>query len=141
MWADYLDQDLLGSGYRLAMQQDYSYTRYASVGVVRRLFELSEFLDYERFDPAGNEYFEALALTCVGNYYPTSWTRFGGKVRWQHDIDLGDDVVGFGLYTDFNFSLLNVGLEYEYGMRTVDSAGIALDRTEQRWRVSIKKTF
>jgi hypothetical protein len=141
MWTDYRDQDLLGSEYRLALQQDYRYTRYASVGVVRRLFELSEFLDYERLDPAGSEYFEAVALTGVGNYYPTSWTRFGGKIRWQHDIDLGDDDVGFGLYTDFNFSLLNVGLEYEYGMRTVDSAGVALDRTEQRWRVSIKKTF
>jgi hypothetical protein len=141
MWTDYRDQDLLGSGHRLALQQDYRYTRYASIGVVRPLFELSEFLDYEQLNPAGNEYFEAVALTGVGNYYPTSWTRFGGKIRWQHNIDLGDDDIGFGLYTDFNFSLLNVGLEYEYGMRTVDSAGTALDRTEQRWRVSIKKTF
>ena len=62
-------------------------------------------------------------------------------MRWQHDIADGQDDVGFGLYTDFKVSLLNVGLEYEYGMRTVDDTGGALDRDEQRWQVSIKKTF
>jgi len=138
---DYRDPDSSNAGYRVAFRQDYRYTRYASVGVVRRLFELNEFLDYERIDTEVDSFFEAVALTGVGNYYPVSWTRLGGKVRWQHDIDCGDDDVGFGLYTDFTFSLLTVGMEYEYGLRTVDDTGGLLDRTEQRWRISLKKTF
>ncbi len=141
LWVDYRDSETAGSGYRLALRQDYGYTQYVSAGVVRRLFELNEFADYERFSPEMGQFFEAVALTCVGNYYPVSWTRLGAKVRWQHDIERSFDDIGYGLYTDFNFSQLNVGLEYEYGMRTVDDTGALLGRTEQRWNVSIRKTF
>jgi len=63
IWADYRDSDVIGSGYRLALQQDYGYTQYVSVGVVRRLFELNEFLDYERLVPENDQLFEAVALT------------------------------------------------------------------------------
>lgn len=139
-----LDWRLPESGYdgnRVALTQEYVYTHYLQRGAVRRLLELSQFLDYDRMDPDSSQVFEALALTGLVNYFPTSWSRLGCKVKWQNDFWLGTSDTGFGLYTDLNFSLLSVSLEYEYGIRTADSASTILDRDEQRWGVSIRKVF
>ena len=120
--------------------QEYRYSRYLQRGIARRLFELNQYLDYERFD-TGVSVYDAMSLTGLLNYYPTSWSRLGCKVRSVNYLDLSSVDTGIGLYSDFNFSLLSVGLEYEYGMRTADDTGMVLDRDEQRWSVSIRKTF
>lgn len=140
-WYDWRDSKVYGQGQRIALTQDYRYSRFVQAGLIRKLYELSQYLDYELMDPAGTAIFQAVALTGVADYFPANWLRLGTKVRWQRDLEVATDDIGFGLYSDIDFSLLNVGLEYEYGMRTVGDNGTPLDRDEQRWKISIKKTF
>jgi hypothetical protein len=128
-------------GYRAALTQEYGYTLYQKRGNLRKLIELNQFLDYERLDLDGEGLYEAVALTGTADYYPVSWTRLGSKVKWQNDFRLGSSDVGFGLYADLTFSLLSVGMDYEYGMRTADNTGAILDRDEQRWNIAIRKIF
>lgn len=128
-------------GYRVLLNQEYTYTNFLKRGVLRKFLEFNELLDYERLDPDGSQLYEAFALTGLVSYYPSSWSRLSCKVKWQNNIQSGSSDTGFGLYSALNFSLLSVGLEYEYGMRTADSTGAILDRDEQRWSMSIRKVF
>lgn len=138
---DWQDPDGASSGNRIGLTQQYSYVDFVSHGVVRKLYEIRQTLDFESLDPAGARIYRALALACSADYYPVDWLRLGTKVRWQRDLEIATDDVGVGLYTDLKFELLKVNLEYEYGMRTMGDTGTPLDRDEQRWRVSIEKTF
>jgi hypothetical protein len=138
---DWLDPDAGDSSNRIALTEEYRYTGFQRSGLVRRLYELSQYLDFERFDPPGARLYQAVALTALVDYFPTFWSRLGTKVRWQRDLEVSTDDIGVGLYTDIYFSRLSVGLEYEYGLRTVGDNGTPLDRDEQRWAVSIRKTF
>ncbi len=133
--------DYRDGGYLLSMAQEYRYAHYLQFGIKRRLFELKQFLNYERVDSQYAEGLEAISISGLANYYPTNWSRLGCRVGWMNDFSLGSGDTGFGLYADLNFSKLSVGVLYEYGMRAASDNGNIMGRDEQRWNISIRKTF
>lgn len=141
MTIEYRDSDAGKSGYLLSLRQDYRFTRYKVNGVVRRLYELSEFLDYERIDSGDGTAHDAFSLTGEASVYPERWLGVGGRLKWQHNMSHGNDMIGAGFYADLDFELFKFGFDYEYGLRTEGDAGVIPDRNEQRWKISVKKTF
>jgi len=137
----WISQTGLDDGYQVGMSQNYTYTKYIYRGLVRRLFELNEYLDYEILTPNGQDKHQAISLTGAADYYPLKWMRLGSRLRWSRDIEAASDEVGAGFYSNLDFSRLSVALEYEYGLRTLGDNGLPLDRDEQSWKISVSKTF
>jgi len=128
-------------GIHYELEQEQLYQKFVVNGRVRKLYSVEQILKYEVFEPELGETSEKWMLAIIGNYYPKIWSRLGAKTRLQQDVETGTLEAGYGLYSDFIFSKLTAGIEYEYGMRTEDDLGLVMDRDEQRWQVNIKKTF
>jgi hypothetical protein len=119
--------------------QDFSYSFFTVNGVVRKLAELMEKFEYERYTAMEGSSQTATVLTLGGNYYPTRVYYVGGRVRY--DLRSPEDTAALTWFaeTGANFQKLQVSLDYAYGTRT---AGVTLpDRVEQRWEVKVKKIF
>lgn len=119
--------------------QDFGYSFFTVNGVVRKIAEITEKFEYERFTAMEGSTQTATVLTLGGNYYPTRVYYVGGRVRY--DLRSPEDTAALTWFaeTGANFQKLQVSLDYAYGTRT---AGVTLpDRVEQRWEVKVKKIF
>jgi hypothetical protein len=119
--------------------QDFGYSFFTVNGVVRKVAEITEKFEYERFTAMEGSTQTATVLTLGGNYYPTRVYYVGGRVRY--DLRSPEDTAALTWFaeTGANFQKLQVSLDYAYGTRT---AGVTLpDRVEQRWEVKVKKIF
>ena len=103
--------------------------------------DIKEYLNLEVFDLDDGRNFQVIMFALLGNYYPTTWSRLGAKVRTQHDLELHSSETGIGIYADLDFTKLDVNLEYEIGMRTDDDLGTIMDRDEERWQINVRKIF
>jgi hypothetical protein len=123
----------------MLLTQDYKYSFFTVNGIVRKLAQLQQKLEYERFVPISGDHRSATIITLAGEYYPTRIYYVGGRVRY--DLRNPEDTGALTWYasTGANFQKLQVGLDYAYGTRT---AGVSTpDRVEQRWEVKVKKIF
>lgn len=140
-YADPDDTSSAGGGMHILFSQELSFVQFVENSYRQKLYDIEEYLDYEIYDLDSGQNIKIGAFNLLGSVYPTTWSRLAAKIRVQHDFKLNSNESGYGLYVDLNFSKLDVGLEYELGMRTDDDLGLVMDRDEQRWKMSIKKTF
>lgn len=129
---------------RWRAQQDYRYNIFHVNGIVRKLADIGERLEYEVFDPASGQRESATAFTLLGNYYPTRHTLLGARVRYEMRSPEDTDTLTWYTTAGLDFEKFQLALDYSYGTRTAGTptAGtLTPERKEHRWEVQVKKTF
>lgn len=119
--------------------QDYRYNVFHVNGVVRKLADIGERLEYEVFDPANGQRESATAFTLLGNYYPTRHTLLGARVRYEIRNPEDTDTLTWYTTAGLDFEKFQLALDYSYGTRTAGT--FTPERKEHRWEVQVKKTF
>lgn len=138
----YVDSDNSEEGGQyIDFSQSAEYVFYTIAGRIRRLYDLEGFVEYLYINDESGADPTFVAIIGNFNYYPTSWSRLGGKIRNQKNIENGLDELGFGIYAGLDFPKLDVNLEYEIGMRSEDDFNSVPERNEERWNINVRKTF
>ena len=127
------------SSTRWRAQQDYRYNIFAVNGIVRKLADIGERLEYEVFDPASGQRETATAFTLLGNYYPTRHTLLGARIRYEMRNPEETNTLTWYTTAGLDFEKFQLALDYAYGTRTAGS--LMPERKEHRWEVQVKKTF
>ena len=119
--------------------QDYRYNIFQVNGIVRKLADIGERLEYEVFDPASGQRETATAFTLLGNYYPTRHTLLGARIRYEMRSPEDTDTLTWYTTAGLDFEKFQLALDYSYGTRTAGT--LIPERKEHRWEVQVKKTF
>lgn len=128
---------------RIRFLQTYRYGFWKTSGVMRKLAQIGQELEYEDFS---SEQASATggwgAFTLFGDYYPTRRTLLGAKLRFDRRLSEKTDAVVLFLTAGVNFNKFKVNLDYSYGDRTAGRDAVSYpDRKEQRWEIRVAKTF
>ncbi len=135
---EWRDQDS-GSSTHLLAEQDLRYSFFKTNGIVRKIAELRQELEYEEFMAAGGARQTATVLVLVGDYFPTRYTILGGRVQYDYRTPEDTGALTWYLTAGLDFEKVQIALDYSYGER---SAGDTLpEREEQRWEVRVQKVF
>lgn len=129
----------VSSSSRWRGQQDLRYNYFAVNGIVRKLADFGERLEYEVFDPANGTSESATAFTLLGNYYPTRNTLLGARIRYELRSPEETDTLTWYTTAGLDFEKFQLALDYAYGTRT--AGPLMPERKEHRWEVQVKKTF
>lgn len=121
------------------VKQKYNYGFFSTLGFVRKIAELRQELEYERFQDVTDKTLSLATVTLGGDYYPTSISYIGAKVRYRHYDPQGVDEMAYYLTAGLDFQKLKVDLDYAYGDNSADATGNS--RNEQRAEVHVKKIF
>ncbi len=105
---------------------------YAINGVIRKLADIEQRIDYEKFMGGFDQ--EWMTYTLAGNYYPINFLSFGGRFEYRY-YNPGQNIMLFSLSTGLHFPKFQVDFDYEYG--TDDDRQIVV----QRYEVNVRKTF
>ena len=128
-----------GSTQQIFATQEYRYSFFRNTGLIRKLVELREEIEYEKFVSANGESRSMYGLLLGAELYPTYSTLLGlrGRYRVYQPEDF-DEYLGT-LTAGVNFAKFMVSFDYSYGIRTAynDEA----KRNEHRWEVKVRKTF
>ena len=121
------------------VREKYAYRFYSDLGIIHKVAELRQELEYERFKDITDQLRSLTTATVGGDYYPISIAQVGAKIRFRHYVPEGYDEMAYYLTAGLNFQKLKVDFDYAYGDRTADADGNT--RTEQRAEVHVRKIF
>jgi hypothetical protein len=105
---------------------------YAVNGIVRKLADIEQRIDYDKFSGLTDR--EMLAFTLAGNYYPTKTLSFGGRFEYRY-YDPGVNRMLLNLSSSLYFPKFQIDFEYDYG--TDEDQEVVV----QRYEVNVRKTF
>ena len=105
---------------------------YAINGVIRKLADVEQRIDYEKFMDGYDR--EVMSFTLTGNYYPTKILSFGGSFLYRYH-DYGSDNMILRLNSGLYFPKFQVDFSYDYG--TDDDR----ETVVQRYEVNVRKVF
>lgn len=128
-----------GSTTRWLGRQTYLYNFFTSGGFIRKLADLGEELEYERFTDITDEPRSLATFTLLGNVYPTRYALLGAKIRYREYDPEDYNEIAYFLHAGLNFRKFTVALDYGYGTR--EAKDTTAKRKEHRWDVQVRKTF
>ena len=125
---------------RINLVQKYEYSFWKNSGLIRKLFNVGEKIEYEKFsDVTSSLIDDYVSFSLFGNYYPTRNALFGARLRYEIDNVTEADTMAYHLLAELDMAKLKFSLNYSYGERT---EGLAVaERTEHRWEAKVKKIF
>ncbi|BCR03934.1 hypothetical protein DESUT3_10030 [Desulfuromonas versatilis] len=128
-----------GSSSHVLGEQQYVYRIFKTNGIIRKLAEIEEKIEYERFTDAAGGQLRATVFTLTGDYYPIKILLLRARARYDIRSPENTHTTTWYLTTALNFEKLQVALDYAYGER---SEGDTLpERYEHRWEVQVRKIF
>jgi hypothetical protein len=128
-----------GSQTQIRGKQMGRYSVFTINGIIRKVAEFSEEIEYERIQGDLAAAHSATTFTLAGDWFPTKIALLGAKLRYRlFSADQGDELAAF-LRAGLNFQKLQISLDYGYGTRAAASA--APERVEHRWEMVVKKLF
>ncbi len=135
------DETASGSRNDYNVTQSFSYNFFSANGLVRRIAQIGEGLEYDRQQGAGGGAASTVTtFTLLGNYYPTRASVLGAKFRYRNFRPQTSDEYALYLTAGMNFSKLQLSLDYSYGNLQDDDAEVVAVK-EHRWEMRVKKTF
>ncbi|HEY5673048.1 MAG TPA: hypothetical protein VIR78_05045 [Malonomonas sp.] len=128
-----------GTDKRYYAQQQYQYNLWKNSGLIRRVAEFGEELEYDHYLADGASAVSLTRFTLFSNYYPTRNTLLGIKLRYEMDSQTESDTMLAFLSAGMTFAKFEVSLDYSYGVR--EESQLVAERTEHKWEMIVKKTF
>lgn len=135
----YQERDTGDSSLNLSFEEEARFNLMKYTGIKRTVASLIqeyEYLSMKEFDgtrKASNTF----SLTL--NYYPTTSSLLGVKLRYRNFHPYSDDELTCFLTAAQTFQRMKISLDYAYGQR--DNGSLYPDRKEHRWEVNVEKTF
>jgi len=121
----------------LELNQVGSYAHYTRNGVVRRLFDVEEELTYSWAETAHSVSSDVANVKFRGNYYPKQVWRLEARAEMTL-TGWSPDIARYGASSTVTFAKLQMAGSYDHGQNF--SSG-EKRQVEDRWEVTIKKTF
>lgn len=116
------------------IEQRLNYSYFSRLGISRKLFEVSESLEYTDGTSNSNRTFNKKILLGL-KYFPLKQLTLGGSIGYSFVTDPGDYSLVWNTSAVANFTMMQASLDYSHGIRKIDGA------RENRFTGNIRRSF